>query len=292
MKRTILHAAAAGLLVAMAGCAGGDATPSGTVRASISIAPATAAAIASASLNGIVADFMGGPVDPSMIDSLMVTVTRVDVLPVPLLGQCHPPVGDSASGFRPGRPLEHPMHDDDGEDEAHHDCRHLEGGMGPFGPGGPPGDGDDHEHPPLPDSLMPPDSGWGSRARHWFSLDVVGNGHIDLLHLPTGGLTLASGAVPAGDYRHARLIISDATIWFNTTVLTNDSVPLLPDTGYTVSLPHRRGGVMGIMTNSGFTIPDGGGNVQLLFDPEATIGHVIALDSGKVVMRPVLHPLH
>ena len=49
---------------------------------------------------------------------------------------------------------------------------------------------------------------------------------------------------------------------------------------------------MGIMTNSGFTIPAAGGDVQLTFDANATIGNVIVVDSGKVVMRPVLHPKH
>lgn len=137
---------------------------------------------------------------------------------------------------------------------------------------------------------MPPDTGWGSRPSHWFSLDISGNGHIDLLHLPAAGLTLASGTVPAGEYGGARLIISDATIWFNTAVVAHDSTTLQPNTGYPVKLPHRPGGPMGIMTNAGFTIPAAGGDVQLTFDPNATIGKVIVVDSGKVVMRPVLHP--
>jgi len=281
MKRLFSTIAGAGLVLAVAGCAGSELNSDGTVTASITIAPATAAAIASASINSIVADFVGGPVDPTQIDSLMVTVTRVDVLPDSALHRCFPPHGDSISGYRPGRP------GDGGVDPG---CRGEGRGLGPFGPGG--FSGEDHPHPPRPDSLVPPNVGWGSRPHHWYSLDVVGNGHIDLLHLPPAGLTLASGTVPAGEYGGARLIITDATIWFNTAIVASDSTTLLPDVGYPVSLPHRPGGMMGIMTNAGFTIPDGGGDVQLLFDPAATIGKVIVVDSGKVLMRPVLHPRH
>jgi len=287
MKRTILPIAA-GLVLIAAGCAPSDDNSDGTVNVSLSIAPATAAAVASASVNGIVASLLNGPVDPSQIDSLMITVTRVLVLPDSLLQRCHPPEGDSARGFRPGRP---PVGEGEGMRGPHGDCRPGGPEMGPFGPGGPGGPGEHHDHPPCPDSLMPPDTGWGSRPNHWYSLDVSGNGHIDLLHLPVNGLTLAAGAVPPGEYKSARLIISDATIWFNTAVVSQDGVTLQPNTGYAVLMPGRPRN-RGIMTNAGFTIPEGGGNVQLTFDANATIGPVIVLDSGRVVMRPVLHPLH
>src|SRR5207237_2177153 len=133
---------------------------------------------------------------------LIVTVTRVDVLPDSAIHRCHPPVGDSISGFHPG---ERP----DGD-----------GRGGPGGPMGPRG-GDDcgprpegpRHHPDRPDSLVPPDSGWGSEARQWYSLDVVGSGHLNLLALPTDtttGLVLASGTLPVGDYGAARLIVSSA----------------------------------------------------------------------------------
>jgi hypothetical protein len=143
------------------------------------------------------------------------------------------------------------------------------------------------------DSLLPPDSGWGSRPNQWYSLTVVSGGRIDLMHLPTDtthGLLLASDTIPAGAYGAARLIISDATLWLNTAVTTANGVTLQPNTGYTVELPHRGGEPMGIMTNAGFTVPSGGGNVVLIFDASQMFATPIVTDSGKVVLGPVLRP--
>ena len=54
----------------------------------------------------------------------------------------------------------------------------------------------------------------------------------------------------------------------------------------------RRGGPMGILTRTGFTIPEDGGDILLLFDPDVTIGHVVVTGNGTILIRPVLryHP--
>jgi len=291
--------AAATLLTACLGRGDSGSTTAG-VHATISLARSGPAS--SLVAGDLVSDVTGGRVPLASIDSLMVTVTRVDVLPDSILAACRPPMGDSTHGFRPG-----PRGDQGGP-----------GGMN--GPGGPAGacaawDAGRHMMGPPPgdfgrpdsvavfgrpddprthgDSLLPPDSGWGSKASQWYSLAVVGGGRIDLMHLPadtTHGLVLASDTVPAGAYGAARLVISDATLWLNTAITTSDGVTLQPNTGYTVELPHRGDGPMGIMTNAGFTVPSGGGNVVLIFDATQMLARPIVTDSGKVVLGPMLRP--
>lgn len=283
MKRTtFLNMMGLAMAAGLAGCGEAGSSASDTVPATVSLSQGSSAALSAAAVN-VASIILGDHIRLAAIDSLMVTVTRVDVLPDSEIHRCHPPVGDSAHGFRPGRP-EGP------EGEGH-------GPGDPMGP--PPGGcgrhralGHDDDHPPRPDSLVPPDTGWGSRPEHWYSLDVVGSGKLDLLNLPTdsnGGLVLASGSLPAGEYGAARLIVSDAKIWFNTTITSDDGVVLQPNTAYDVLLPNHHG-QMGIMTNTGFTVPDGGGNVVLIFDPNVTIGGAGVTDSGQVVIRPVLRP--
>lgn len=296
MHRSRFYLAVTGvaLATAAAGCGGTDAgTTEELVPVSVSLAQSNAAALAGVSL---LADSSGGngPIRPAMIDSLIVTVRRVDVLPTRRLHRCHPPLGDSASGFRPG-PRGGPGNGGrpggdlvDSVVVGAIDCfrPHPDG---PFGPGR----GPRPERPEgLADSLLPPDTGWGSRPWHWFSLAVLANGSIDLTNLPTDsadGIVLAAGRLPAGDYVAARLIITSATIWLNTTITTDSGVVLLPDTPYEVKLPRRGDGPMGILTRTGFTVPEDG-RVLLLFDPDVTIGHAVVTSNGTILIRPVLHP--
>ena len=298
--RIFLYSAGTVCSAVLAGCAdSSQSASSGTVPATFGLSQGSVSALSSVASN-VAFDVAGGPVALASIDSLIVTVTRVDVLPDSELQRCHPPEGDSLEGFHPGRPGPGgPCGGPGGGDPfgpagpGRPDPR-----FGPGGPFGPDGHGRDSlperpDHPHTPDdSIMPPGNGWGSHARDWFSLDIVGSGHVDLLHLPVdsaSGLTLAAGAVPAGSYGAARLIVSSANIYFNTPI-TNGTVTLAANTAYPVLLPHRPGGPMGIMTNAGFTVPTGGGSVILIFDKAATIGGAAVTDSGQVVIRPMLRP--
>ncbi len=287
----------------LAGCGGSAESASSSVpsvRTSISLAQTGTALAANASR--ALSDVRGGRIAQADVDSLIVTVTQVDVLPDSLLASCRPPVGDSTSGFRPGAPggmQSGPGMSGPQEPAA---CQAwLKGGwmMGPrFGGfGGFPDSVIPFARPDDPrthnDSLLPPATGWGSLADEWYSLAVVGSGRLDLFHLPTDsatGLVLASDSVPAGDYGAARLIVSNATIWLNTAVTTWDGDTLKADTGYAVLLPARPGGQMGIMTTAGFTVPSGGGNVVLMFDVGQLFAVPIVTDSGKVVLGPMLRP--
>lgn len=203
-----------------------------------------------------------GRIDAAWIDSLMVTVVRVDILPA------HRPPGPPDSLIRP----------DSGEHADSAEGRH--GGLGgrsgpPIGPGprGPIGPGF------APESLPP-----GTRQR-WISLEVVANGRIDLAHLPTedeGGITLAEGDIASGEYR-VRLVVSDATIWLNTPVVSAEGDTLQAGVGYAVIFPSG-----GVMAEVDLTVPEGGGNVQLVFDENESLARVVVTGDGRVLIAPVM----
>ncbi|HEY2805871.1 MAG TPA: DUF4382 domain-containing protein [Gemmatimonadales bacterium] len=291
MKRhLLLQGLTLALSTAAAGCGSSEASSAGSVGATFAISqsslPASASASAVDSSGSDTLTFGGRRIRRALIDSLIVIVTRVDVLPDSTIHRCHPPIGDSVSGFRPG---EHGPGDG---------CGPIGPGGGPGGPGGPMGprgEGDDdgpHDHPLRPDSLVPPDTGWGSAAPQWYSLDIVGRGHLNLLALPTDtttGLTLASGTLPTGEYGAARLIVSSAKIYFDTTFTTSNGFTFQSGTAYDVTLPSRDS-VMGIMTDAGFTLSTAGANVVLAFDPNTMLRGAKVTSDGKIVIQPVLHP--
>lgn len=292
---SFLTVAAAGL---MAGCGDGSAnTTNDLVTATISLSQVSGTTVSSAGAALVNGDddtlrFGGARIRRRNIDSLVVDVVRVDVLPDSEIQRCHPPEGDDHHGFRPG-----PMPDS---------LRGEGTGRGPGGPtnpdGGRPGPGHDcglhrgefehPDHPPRPDSILPPVVGWGSLQRNWYSLDVTANGHINLLALPTdstSGIVLASGSLPVGEYGAARLIVSSAKIYFDTTFTTATGFTFNANTAYDVQLP-TRDSLMGIMSNAGFTLSTAGADIVLTFDPFTTIGHAIVDAQGNIVIRPVLKP--
>ena len=254
---------------------------SGASQTNLSISQGSLPALASAAL-GFSADLNDGPpgpIDPAKVDSLIVMVDSVEVLPDSLLAHRHrgepwgPPGADSEVERMGGGPLGPGGHHDG-------DGRHF-----PFGEGGL------RDSLRLRDSTMLRDSlGWGHLDEDWYTLAVSGSGHLDLMHLPTdtaSGLLLAVGTVPAGSYRGARLFVSDARIYFNAVIASRDSaVTFKPDTGYTVTIPS--GEHAGIRTRAGFTIPEGATDVVLIFDIGATVRHAVALHDGRILIVPVL----
>jgi hypothetical protein len=289
MKRQslLLNAAVIALAAGASACADGGSAID-TVPATVALSQGSASVLGAAILGVSPGDdsvhFGGGRIRLSSIDSLIVTVTSVQVLPDSEIHRCHPPVGDSINGFHPG-PME------GGEPHG-----------GPGGPGGPMGPRDgcgrhhggefEGGHPPRPDSLLPPDTGWGSERNQWYTLDVSGSGHLNLLALPTdtaNGLVLASGTLPVGEYGAARLIVSSAKIYFDTTITTAAGFTFLPNTAYTVTLPSRDN-TQGIMTKAGFTLSASGADVVLTFDPNATIGGAVVTGTGDIIIRPTLTP--
>ena len=131
--------------------------------------------------------------------------------------------------------------------------------------------------------------GFHNCERHddWYALDVIANGEIDLMALPADGdgLVLATGEIPAGDYKHARLFVSSATIRFNATIERPTGVVFQAGEGYEVYIPSADDS--GIKTQAGFTVPEGASEVVLAFDGDATLRHVVVTAEGTIVVPPV-----
>lgn len=123
----------------------------------------------------------------------------------------------------------------------------------------------------------------------WQSLDVVGNGRIDLVNLPTeseDGIVIASGDVAAGDYWNVRFFLEDVTIWFNRQIQLGQAFTYQPDTEYGVMVPS--GDQTGLKTDAEFSIPEGGGEVSIVFDASASLANVTGTGTGMVILAPVL----
>jgi hypothetical protein len=121
----------------------------------------------------------------------------------------------------------------------------------------------------------------------WLSLDV-GDARFNLLALPTtpeAGIPLVTGELPPGDYAGVRLFVSDVTAWFNAPVHVGPAA-FEPNVGYAVVVPS--GDQSGIKTDQGFSIPEGGGDVVLVFDEHASLANVTATGNGKVILAPVI----
>lgn len=127
--------------------------------------------------------------------------------------------------------------------------------------------------------------------RTWVSLDVVGNGHLNLLKLPdsaSAGITIATGTLAPGVYKHVRLFATNPMIFFNAPIITSAGDTLKPGIGYPVTIPSADSTGAAIKTNERFTVPSGGGNVSLFFDADDTIRHVVLTGDGKIVVPPVI----
>jgi Domain of unknown function (DUF4382) len=186
-----------------------------------------------------------GRVRPSMVDSLIVTVSKVEVLVAT-------PDSENAA--------------DSAADSARVDSMAHHGDD----------DGDDWEQ-----------TEWG-----WTSLDIVGSGVLDLVHLPdstTAGLTVASGTLPPGTYRHVRLFVTTPMIYFDSTFVTPAGDTLKGGVGYPVVIPSADSTGAAIRTDESFTVPTGGGNVSLYFDRDDTVRHIVITGNGTIIVPPVMH---
>ncbi len=252
--------ALAGLLAATAAGCGTDVVSGGIATASLTLHREAVTALLA---DGLLLDSMPGrpvAIDLATVDSLIVTVTEVGILPA-RFGRGLPdsllPPRDSIIGpFGPDHP-----------------GRQRPGGPG--GPGGPDG---------RPRQFLPLDG----PHRGWIVLDVTGGGRIDLLHLPyegATGITIASGAALPGDYNRVMLAIGSAQIWFNTDIALPTGGTLAAGVAHDAVVPSGR-----IMAAVDFTIPEGGGDVNLVFAAGETLTRVGLTGDGKVIVPPVLHP--
>ena len=122
----------------------------------------------------------------------------------------------------------------------------------------------------------------------WVPLDVE-DVRFDLLALPTTdetGIVLVTGELPVGDYLRVRLFVTDPMVWFNTPILLGQAFTFDADVGYEVFIPS--GDQTGIKTDQGFSVPEGGGDVALVFDENASLANVAATGNGSVILAPVI----
>lgn len=155
------------------------------------------------------------------------------------------------------------------------------GGMGrPGGHRGPGGMGGVGE----PGRGMPPDS---LRPYHiWDELAVVSGGRVDLLHLPlegSVGIVVAADTIPPGEYRGVRLLLDSAYIVLNAPVVApgGDTVPA--GKVWIAKLPP-----MGVMVPVTVTVPESGGNLEIVFDTAETFAAARVSPLGEVVLLPAM----
>jgi hypothetical protein len=256
--RSISVLGAASLTAFLAACGRDAVQPSAMVPATLTLHRSVqAAALASLVMDNDSTPGRPAPVPAALVDSLTVTITGVRV---------H---------------LRRAMHDSlEGPDSLDDDSiRPMgDGGDGDRGRQGGMGgrDGDDDGNRP-----MEGDSGQGE-----FTLNVTSGAHIDLIHLPAEnepGLVVASGSLPPGTYDRARLQVTDGVIWLNTPVVTPQGDTLPANTPIPVVFPSGS-----IHLDVEFTVPEGGGDVPVIFDEDESLAHILITGNGTVIMTPVL----
>lgn len=125
----------------------------------------------------------------------------------------------------------------------------------------------------------------------WTQLAIVGDGHLDLIHLPDStqaGLMFATGTLPAGRYRHVRIFVTNPQIFFDSLVVTPAGDTLQPHTAYPVVFPSADSTGAAIKTDDPFVVPAAGDTVRLAFDRDDTIRHIVITGDGKIIVPPVI----
>jgi hypothetical protein len=140
-------------------------------------------------------------------------------------------------------------------------------------------------------SALRADKDTSDAAGGWVTIQLADSGgkRINLLKLPVAGedsISLARGELAAGTYKNIRLQFDSAAA---TIVLKEDVTvgahSFNADTTYSLRIPS---GVL--KTSATFTIAsDSLSGVNLVFNPEASVGNIIATGSGKLQMSPVIH---
>jgi hypothetical protein len=122
----------------------------------------------------------------------------------------------------------------------------------------------------------------------WQSLDVE-DVRLNLLALPSTdetGIVLAIGELPVGDYAHLRMFVTEPLLWLNTPLQIGNAAMFEPDVGHVVTIPSHD--QTGIKSDQGFSVPEGGGDVLLVFDEDASLANIHGTGNGRVMMAPVL----
>ncbi len=265
--RRILLAAGVGLFAVAAACSH-DLTPTatpGAVRASVALVQSNSTSPA-ASVLGLLADEgdsghtgMGfhGRINLADVDSLTVNVTKVEV---------HVEVPDTENAADSAA-------EKNGDDER---CEEL------------------REHDSMPADTACARSGGEDHENDeatWVKLDVTAGGHVNLLKLPdsaSAGITIATGTLAPGTYKHVRLFVTDALIYLKNQIVTPTGDTLKAGVAIPVKIPSADSTGAAIKTDQSFTVPTGGGSVKLVFDADDTVRHIVVTGDGTIILQPVL----
>jgi hypothetical protein len=244
--------------------------------------------------SGDAGDSAGQPafarVDTSDVDSLIVNVTQVQIR------------GNAGSDDGHGNG-QHPdsAGADSGRGNGGHGGSNADSGRGDGGRDGSNADSgrsseirrgfaaDHGESGGGPDSARGRDDNEGRDG--WITLSVTGNGHLNLLSLPTSadsGLVVATDSVPPGTYEHLRLFVTNPMIFFRKDIVTPAGDTLKAGTGYPVFIPSADSTGAAMRTDEPFVIPTGGGNVPVFFDKDDTIRRIVITGNGRIVVPPVI----
>lgn len=121
----------------------------------------------------------------------------------------------------------------------------------------------------------------GEGDEDWFSLDVAED-DVDLLQLTSGGIEVARGDLPEGDYRNVRFFLGDETITFSEDVsLGGGPVSVMTFSG---GEPHEL--VIPSAEETGLKVPTATFSVEGEPGEDETIE--IAFDAGESVQTIVL----
>lgn len=132
-------------------------------------------------------------------------------------------------------------------------------------------------------------TGDGITNTSWTGIELPVPLAVDLMALPAEGdspLVIAAGSVPVGDYRHVRLYVSDPTIEFAGPIAIGEAHTFDKEFPYFVEIPSVE--QTGITTDLTFTVADDVTDIQLLFDPAATLANVTANGAGAVMLTPII----
>jgi hypothetical protein len=127
--------------------------------------------------------------------------------------------------------------------------------------------------------------------RTWVSLDVTAGGHLNMLNLPDSaksGITVAVGTLAAGTYKHVRLFVTDPMIFLKNQIVTPAGDTLKAGAGIPVVIPSADSTGAAIKTDERFTVTADSSTVQLVFDRDDSIRHIVLTGDGKVIVPPVI----
>jgi hypothetical protein len=126
---------------------------------------------------------------------------------------------------------------------------------------------------------------WGGFHSRWVTVDVPVGTSVDLMNLPTDGMTVANANLPAGTYGQIRMLFTQATITLSRDVTLPDSTVISAGT-YPLQIG-RASSWLYVQVNP-FTVTQDQADVVVTFDPAASVRAIIVLSDGTLVMPPVV----